>query len=145
MKTTVVKDLYPTGTCFQDIQHIWNLVLEPLIAKGEDMHETVRIVHGIIPKGGSKDNKAYSHAWVERKGNVHECRRINSWDGEICVIAIKRREYYRTHKIKEFTAYTLREFALLQIRHGHCGPFENRYHALTKDPENREPPEGIRA
>lgn len=135
-----VKELHPTHSCFDDVGDIWRIVIEPLIAKGENVHETVKIVHGIVPR--KKGKKAYSHAWVEHRNDVLECKHVNSKDGPKAVITLSKRDYYREKKITDFIAYSLREFALLQLQHGHTGPYVNRYYELCRDPEYRPAPEG---
>lgn len=132
--------LMPTHKCFDDVGEIWREVLEPLIEKGEDLNQTVRVVHGIKHPPG---HDPFAHAWVEHRNDVLEVKLIHH-NGELVgkgIARFQKRSYYRAGRIKEFTVYTLREYSLLNVKHGHSGPFENRYYSLVRDPEFRAPPE----
>jgi hypothetical protein len=117
--------IYPTFSCFDDA--ISNLVYLMKRDGGEPVRKgDVLIVHGII----CPDGKDLSHGWLEYDGNVIVSGMLH---GEKVMITADRSEYYEQSVVKDTTKYTLFEAYREEKRHGHFGPWVERYRALCRD------------
>jgi len=120
-------DLHPTGTCFDDASQIFvELVYRfPL--------DRVRLVHGMT---GDGKGVVGSHAWVEVTNDEGKVAVFTEglMNGERRRGSLSRERFYEMLCVGEdVIRYTAEEALILDMKYGHCGPWEPRYRAATKD------------
>lgn len=124
-------EIHSTGTCFDDATQM----LERWIfgnENKEDWHNLVKVAHGICKH---ENGHEYAHAWLEKIGPEF----VEVWQGGLIKgvridYCVERREFYKELSVRDVTLYSLREFALENVRTGHCGPFRADLDALTNTP-----------
>jgi len=116
--------IYPTGQCFDDaIELLVSLLTEEHVPPAQ-----LKLVHAICLMPGEASR--FAHAWVERDG---ECLFVGIYQGERVRCTTDRALYYRKLRVQERTKYTPQQAAHESARTSSCGPWKQRYLALTHD------------
>lgn len=130
--------IQPTHSCFDDAMDFFEVFDLSDGGVVTEMLRTLRLVHGVCV---SSEGIAYAHAWVEEhvsaeperkdwptyvvwQGMVHEGRRG--------YFAVARQWFYGAYKVKSQTSYTMHQFAELNAKTGHYGPWRQKYRELVE-------------
>lgn len=119
--------IHPTHTCFDDALDYCG---ERFKEGAPEAHKLI-LVHAIClkPEGQPGAGERFAHAWVEQGD---ECVDHGILDGERVRFTAERAEYYARLRPQDVTRYTMREAALMNIRHHTYGPWEERYSVLCR-------------
>lgn len=120
--------IHPTHACFDDAL---DYIGDEIKRRRKSKLPALVLVHAIClkPEDQPDAGQRFAHAWVE-EGDL--CVDHGVVNGVRITFKAKREEYYAGLRPEAMTRYTVREAALMNLKHGNYGPWEERYIALCK-------------
>lgn len=95
-----------------------NRLVRDMLDDGIIPETDIFVVHGTVEEPLAQTPNRYKHAWVETKGRVHDWQLRQAKIGSLPI-----KDFYELYKPADMTRYTPEQSMVLQLRHGHSGPW----------------------